>query len=137
MDREDLLHGFDFKDNSIGDQEIYLISSVDLDAGVTDWHRNLSVEWEALPGQLICEASLVDRLQEPGSEGPVNRYRCAEDRLRQLIQLLCGASVSSASQRFKGILIEVSHERSLSPCPDTLRTKPCLLGSGSRWVKVM
>lgn len=109
MDGENFLHRLHFDNDSILNQKVDPIPVVDPEVAGLDRHWNLPVEGQVLAAELICQAGLVDRLQEAWPEGSVNQDRRAEDGLRQAIQLLCGTSALSASPRFKGVGLEILH----------------------------
>lgn len=85
MDWEDRLHGFHLDHYVLSDQEIDAISTVDSHAAVPDRHWDLAKKGNAPLRQFMSKAGLVDRLEKARAKLSVNRYRRAENRLRQAI----------------------------------------------------
>lgn len=85
MDWEDRLHSLHLDNYVLSDQEIDPVSTVNSHAAVADRHGDLTTKANTPPRQFVSKAGLVDRLKKARAKFSVNRYRCAENRLRQAI----------------------------------------------------
>lgn len=68
MDRREGVNRFDLDQNSVLDHKVHSVSAFQVSLLVDDRQWHLPAECHASQGQLTCEAALVRRLQESGTE---------------------------------------------------------------------
>ncbi|MGB7600223.1 MAG: hypothetical protein WBM24_07960 [Candidatus Sulfotelmatobacter sp.] len=67
MDWNDLLHGLQFDDDLIIDDQIYLVSTIELQAFVRNGEVDLAFKGQSAKVQFMAEALFVGRFKQPGS----------------------------------------------------------------------
>ena len=72
MDRQKCLYGFDLDNDPISNEHVDAIALIEAQTSVTDWYRYLSTNRDSLLFQLVCEASLVNALQQARTERRVD-----------------------------------------------------------------
>ncbi len=92
--RLDRLH---FDDDSLVDQKIEPIAEFEPKAFVHDRQRQLPVHCMATPLELMSETLLVDRLQEPRSERPMDLQTGVDNLARHGFDVVIHAFVSFRS----------------------------------------
>jgi hypothetical protein len=85
MDRGNVLYRLEFQDDGILYDEVELISAVELDPFVGDWQGDLPLKRDSSQVQLMAQAFLVGRLQQPRPQGTVDLDGGPDDLLRELL----------------------------------------------------
>ncbi len=88
MNRQELLHRFQFQDQAIFHNNVYSISTFQIDRLVRNGKRHLALERNFVTLQFKTEAFLVGRLQESGPQGAMDTNCQADNLVRQGISIL-------------------------------------------------
>src|SRR5579864_5759399 len=90
------LYRFNFNDHKVVNDQVHVIAAIQLDAFVENGKLNLPAKLDVGPGQLVTQAFLVSRLQQPGTQTAMDINCKADHALRNLVfsPRLCGACVS-------------------------------------------
>lgn len=77
------------------DQEIDTVGAIDSDATVDEWKGLLALHRQASLDKLVGESCLVSRFKESRTKLPMNRDRCPNNLLGQLILVLSHRVITS------------------------------------------
>ncbi len=85
MDREELLHCFQFKDQTIFENEVQSVAALQFHVLVDHRHRLLTLEVEASQGQLTRKTFFIRRLEQTRTEQAMYLDGCTDDLVSKLV----------------------------------------------------
>src|SRR5579864_1091191 len=92
------LYRFNFNDHKVVNDQVHVIAAIQLDAFVENGKLNLPAKLDVGPGQLVTQAFLVSRLQQPGTQTAMDINCKADHALRNLVfsPRLCVSAVHAS-----------------------------------------
>lgn len=109
------LNRLEFQHHYVIDDHINSVAALHIYAAI--YHRNLflPLNGQSTLNQLIAQARLIGRFQQPGSEFPVHVDRRAHDRPRNIARFHSVPSVPSVVNELSEVCLAVTREE----CPET------------------
>ena len=99
MDWKDAVHGFELDEQTLLDDEIGAVRTVDGRIEILERNRHLTLETDASVTKLGGEALLVGSLEESRSEPAMHLDHCADSSFREVPEIISAHDGLSAQGR--------------------------------------